>query len=305
MKGRTFLAAVFLLVGLAAGWMTWLTWRAGEDSKWVFGVFAVFFFIFATAPFLAAPKKEPKKALNTRFVPAWQMEGMILLALLAIVASVVAHCAHLAKSPKDVSVAKVDSYFPDQEQAASDKDVYVAKVDFYVPDEEQAASDSLAERFFNAPEIAGFRDLTSQDWSAKWDLFSSTLIAKARTDGLDWQSLEKCIQALNKGKNQQTMLVAVDIPTDPFSKDSPQEVERKYQLSLKNYLKDRKTNPEKYYDKNLAIVPIAADQAKCSKGDCWVIVCLAGHSKAGKFIDVMVWAMDARSQAVLGFAGSD
>jgi hypothetical protein len=35
--------------------------------------------------------------LPTRFVPAWQMEGMILLALLAIVASVVAHCAHLAK----------------------------------------------------------------------------------------------------------------------------------------------------------------------------------------------------------------
>jgi MFS family permease len=96
-KGRTILAAGFLLISLAAGWMAWMMWRAGEDSKWVFGVFAVFFFIFAAAAFLPAPKKEPKKVLNTRFVPAWQMEGMILLALLAIVASVVARCAHLAK----------------------------------------------------------------------------------------------------------------------------------------------------------------------------------------------------------------
>jgi len=99
MKGRAILAAIFLLIGLAAGWMVWLTWRAGEDGKWLFGVFAAFFLVFAAAPFLPASKKkqEPEKVLNTRFVPAWQMEGMILLALLAIVASVVAHCAHLAK----------------------------------------------------------------------------------------------------------------------------------------------------------------------------------------------------------------
>jgi hypothetical protein len=97
MKARTILAAVFLLIGLAAGWMTWLTWRAGEDGKWLFGVFAAFFLILAAAPFLPAAKNKPKEVLPTRFVPAWQMEGMILLALLAIVASVVAHCAHLAK----------------------------------------------------------------------------------------------------------------------------------------------------------------------------------------------------------------
>jgi hypothetical protein len=98
-KGRTFLAAVFLLIGLAAGWMAWLTWRAGEDGKWLFGVFAAFFLLLAAAPFLPASKKkdEPGKVLSTRFVPAWQMEGMILLALLAIAASVVAHCAHAAK----------------------------------------------------------------------------------------------------------------------------------------------------------------------------------------------------------------
>ena len=99
MKGRTLLAAVFSAIGLAAGGMAWLTWRAGEDGKWLFGVFAAFFLILAAARFLPAPKKkrEPGKGLNTRFVPAWQMEGMILMALIAIVASVIAHCAHLAK----------------------------------------------------------------------------------------------------------------------------------------------------------------------------------------------------------------
>jgi hypothetical protein len=99
MKTRAILTTVFLLIGLAAGWMAWLTWQADEDGKWLFGVFAAFFLILAAAPFLPASKKEkePAKVLNTRFVPAWQMEGMILLALLAIIASVVAHCAHLAK----------------------------------------------------------------------------------------------------------------------------------------------------------------------------------------------------------------
>ena len=97
MKGRVILFVVFLIIGLAAGWMAWLMWRAGEDGNWLFGVFAAFFFLLAAAPFLPSPKKKPEKVLNTRFVPAWQMEGMILLALLAIVASMVAHCAHLAK----------------------------------------------------------------------------------------------------------------------------------------------------------------------------------------------------------------
>jgi Ca2+/Na+ antiporter len=97
MNRRTLFAAVFLLIGLAAGWMAWLMWRAGEDGKWLFGVFAAFFLVLAVVPFLPSPKKKPEKVLNTRFVPAWQMEGMILLALLAIIVSVVAHCAHVAK----------------------------------------------------------------------------------------------------------------------------------------------------------------------------------------------------------------
>ena len=97
MKGRAILAAVFLLIGLTAGWMAWLTWRAGEESKWLFAVFAVFFLLLATAPFLPAPQKEPKKVSPTRFVPAWQMEGMILLFVLLLVLGLVARCIHPPK----------------------------------------------------------------------------------------------------------------------------------------------------------------------------------------------------------------
>jgi hypothetical protein len=98
-QSNRLLAAIFLLFGLAAGWMSWLMWRAGEDGKWLFGVFAAFFLILAAAPFFPAAKKkqDPGKVLNTRFVPAWQTEGMMLLVLVVIVASVVTHCAHLAK----------------------------------------------------------------------------------------------------------------------------------------------------------------------------------------------------------------
>lgn len=97
MKGRFLLAAVSLLIGLAAGGMAWLTAEAGEDSKWFFGVFALFFLVLAAAPFLPERKKKAEPT-GTRFVPAWQMEGMILLAILAVIlALIVPHCVHPAR----------------------------------------------------------------------------------------------------------------------------------------------------------------------------------------------------------------
>jgi len=101
------------------------------------------------------------------------------------------------------------------------------------------------------------------------------------------------------------MLVDACIPTDPLSKNSPQEDERRFQQSLKEHLKDRERNPEKYYNKNLAIIPVSAYLAKSSKGDCWVIVCFSGFINSDRLYEVLVWAMDARSQAVIGFVESD
>jgi hypothetical protein len=98
-KPGVFLAALFLVIALAAGWMTWLTARAGEDGAWLLGVFAAFFFVLALAPLLTAPKKKkaPEGVPSTRFVPAWQMEGMILLTVLLVVAALLARCVHAAK----------------------------------------------------------------------------------------------------------------------------------------------------------------------------------------------------------------
>ena len=98
MKPRILLAAVFLVIGLAAGGMTWLMWRADEDSKWLFGVFAAFFLLLSAVPFLPRPKKKKAESIGTRFVPAWQMEGMILLTVvLLVLAVIIPHCAHPTK----------------------------------------------------------------------------------------------------------------------------------------------------------------------------------------------------------------
>ena len=98
MKPRLFLAAVFSIIGLAAGWMARLTWQAGEDSKWFFGVFAVFFLLLAAAPFLPERKRKNAEPTGTRFVPAWQMDGMILLAVLLLaLALIIPYCFHPTK----------------------------------------------------------------------------------------------------------------------------------------------------------------------------------------------------------------
>ena len=81
------LCAFFLLPALAAGYMTWLTWRAGDDSRWLFGVCTLFFLLLAAAPLMPKlkPKPQPQTA-STRFVPHWFM----MLAALAFVVSILA-----------------------------------------------------------------------------------------------------------------------------------------------------------------------------------------------------------------------
>lgn len=90
MKVRWILAAVFLLPAIVSGYMTWLMWRAGDDGKWMFGVFALFFLLLAVAPlvpeFKRQPKPEPKPSTSTGFRPHWFM----LLAVLAVAVIVVA-----------------------------------------------------------------------------------------------------------------------------------------------------------------------------------------------------------------------
>lgn len=95
MKGRLILAAIFLILGFIAARLTWLMWQVGDSGKWFFGVFAVFFFVLAAAPFLPASKKKTAEVQGTRFIPVWQTEGMILLAIVSTaLALIIPHCAH-------------------------------------------------------------------------------------------------------------------------------------------------------------------------------------------------------------------
>ena len=92
MKGGWILLlfAFFLLSALAAGYMTWLTWHAGNDGRWLFGVFTLFFLALAVTPLLPKlkPKPEPPTA-STHFVPHWFMLLAILVIVLSIFAAIV------------------------------------------------------------------------------------------------------------------------------------------------------------------------------------------------------------------------
>ena len=197
------------------------------------------------------------------------------------------------------------------ELRAAASDVPVAKIDFALPDKESAAEEALAKRFFNQPEEHRYSGMTTADWSAKWQLFTDSLIAKAKSQSFDSRSLELCLRALNRGRNRQTMLW----PTrdqEFFRPGTPQEqidafekkAEEKYQLALK----EREKNPEQWQDESLAVVPVAAYLGQYSNGDCWIVVCkweMISKQEAIPLGHIMVWALDTRSAAVVGYVSCD
>ncbi len=93
MSGNRILAAVFLLLAIAGGYMTWLMWRAGDDGKWMFGVFTVFFLLLTGAPlvpeFKRKPQPAPEPSPNTRFIPHWFMLLAMLVVLIGIILAIV------------------------------------------------------------------------------------------------------------------------------------------------------------------------------------------------------------------------
>jgi len=91
MKRRWLLSAFFLLPAIGAGYMTLLSWRTGEDGKWLFGVFTAFFLGLASAPHLPVLKSKPPpdQPTSTRFVPHWFMLLAMIAAALAILATIV------------------------------------------------------------------------------------------------------------------------------------------------------------------------------------------------------------------------
>ena len=90
MIARLILVVVFLIPAVASAYMTWLTWRADDDGKWLFTVFFGFFLLLAASPILPKLRTKPKpESANTRFVPHWFMMLAILVIILSILAAII------------------------------------------------------------------------------------------------------------------------------------------------------------------------------------------------------------------------
>lgn len=87
MKTRLLLSLALALPGFAAGYMTWFTWRAGDDSKWIFAAFTAMFVIPAVAALFPRSQPKPGKTVETRFAPHWAlMFATLCLALVILYA---------------------------------------------------------------------------------------------------------------------------------------------------------------------------------------------------------------------------
>lgn len=90
MMTRLILVVAFAIPALASAYMTWLTWRADDEGKWLFTVFFVFFLLLAASPVLPKLRSKPKpESASTRFVPHWFMLLAALVLLGAIVLALV------------------------------------------------------------------------------------------------------------------------------------------------------------------------------------------------------------------------
>lgn len=92
MNARLKLMVAFLIPAVASAYMTWLTWRADDEGKWLFTVFFGFFLLLVTSPFLPKLRTKPKPepvSTSTRFVPHWFMLLAALVLLGAIILAVV------------------------------------------------------------------------------------------------------------------------------------------------------------------------------------------------------------------------
>lgn len=192
----------------------------------------------------------------------------------------------------------------------------VAKIDWLLPSDSSAAENALWNKFFNQPEEYIFDEVSSANWHAKWCLFSAALVAKARKKKLDGKSLEKCLRALNYGKTTQTMLVpSIQMPLMeiPRNEEHAKEIDLKQKEREAAYelaLKEREKNPEEWYNKHLAIIPVGAHLARHAKGECWIIVCkweIASESPANarKLGHIMIWAMDTKTADVVAYVTCD
>ena len=136
------------------------------------------------------------------------------------------------------------------------------------------------------------------------------LIDKAANNKLDASSLEKCLTALNYGRNRPPSVISMycDPTYPPNTPDGKIRADREVgQKRAEEENKEIQAHPERYND-NIAIIPVGAYLAKYSKGECWIIV-----SKWENFVEsgpthlghIMIWAMDTKTAEVIAYATCD
>ncbi|AWI09104.1 hypothetical protein CKA38_07515 [Ereboglobus luteus] len=189
--------------------------------------------------------------------------------------------------------------------------VIVEKSDFRLPIDPANAAKLLAKQFFDQPADIQFSSISTENWHAKWQIFAGALVANAKARSLNSPSLQKCLQALNEGRNQQTILYPIKHEQRSDHTLSPEiiastkkDVETDYQSALEHW----KNHPEKWHNERLAIIPVAAYAASSARGECWIIVCKWEYSVAGKSLPlrhVMAWALDARTSEVIAYVTCD
>lgn len=89
MNERRILTAVFLLLALGAGYLSFVLWRADESGKWLFLVFAVFFLVLAVAPLGMKFGRERVPTPPTGFVSHAFMTLMIAVVVIGVLAAIV------------------------------------------------------------------------------------------------------------------------------------------------------------------------------------------------------------------------
>ncbi len=76
---------IFLIPGLVAAYMAWITWQAQDEGKWFFTAFALVFLVpLAVGLFRRKPPPE-KQFTPTRFTPYWFMMIAALILLGVVV----------------------------------------------------------------------------------------------------------------------------------------------------------------------------------------------------------------------------
>jgi hypothetical protein len=99
MKAKWGVAILLAIPAVVAGYLAWLLWRAKEDGRWLFAVFAAFFLVASVAPFFPASRRqETKEVAGTRLAGAWVLPFYLLLfGGLLILAAVVGVFRHHLK----------------------------------------------------------------------------------------------------------------------------------------------------------------------------------------------------------------